>query len=244
MSFNFSPKIVTDGLALYLDAANQKSYDGTGIIWSDLSKNKNYTSLVNGPTFSNENCGSIIFDGIDDYCVTPVGLTPSLNITSQITLETWIKPADIANINQGSGIISKGLSTDLNSAVYELILSNNTTTNRPSFRMRIGASAQLYSPTNIPININQIYNITCTYNGSIMRIFINGIESGPGLLASGSIQSNTQQLAIGVRYVHIANPTFDSYFSGNIYLSKIYNRALSETEITQNYNALKSRFKL
>ena len=83
----------------------------------------------------------------------------------------------------------------------------------------------------------------CTYDGTIMRIFVNGIESGSGLSTSGTIQNNTQQLTIGVRYL-ARNIGTDHYFSGNIYLSKIYNRALSATEIQQNYNATKTRFGL
>jgi hypothetical protein len=243
MSFNFSPKIVTDGLVLYLDAANTRSYISGSTAWNDISKNINNGNLINGPTFSSENNGSIVFDGTDDYFITPSGSTPSLNITSQITLETWFRSTALANVSHGDNLFSKGLSTDLNSGVYELNLSNNTTANRPSFRMRIGASTPLYSPTNILINLNQIYNVTCTYNGSMMRIFVNGVESGSGLPTSGTIQNNTQQLTIGVRFIHRTGIN-DSFFSGNIYLSKIYNRALSSTEILQNYNATKTRFGL
>jgi hypothetical protein len=61
------PNIVTDGLVLYLDAANQKSYPGTGTTWNDLSGNGNNGTLVNGPTFNSDNNGSIVFDGVDDY---------------------------------------------------------------------------------------------------------------------------------------------------------------------------------
>ena len=67
MSFNYSPKIVTDGLVLYLDAANTRSYPGTGTTWTDLSRSSLPTPLYNGPTFNSTNGGSIIFDGIDDY---------------------------------------------------------------------------------------------------------------------------------------------------------------------------------
>ncbi len=243
MAFHYSPKIVTDGLVLYLDAANTKSYVSGSTTWNDVSKNINNGNLINGPTFSDTNMGSISFDGTDDYFITPTGLTPTLNITSQITLETWFKSTALANASQGDNLFSKGLSTDLNSGVYELNLANNTTANRPSFRMRIGTSTPLYSPTNILIELNRIYNVVCTYNGNIMRIFVNGVESGSGLSTSGTIQNNTQQLTIGVRYVHRTG-SFDSFFSGNIYLSKIYNRALSETEILQNFNATKTRFGL
>ena len=67
MAFNFSPKIVTNGLVLALDAANTKSYPGSGTVWSDLTPNGNNGALTNGPTFNSANGGSIVFDGTNDY---------------------------------------------------------------------------------------------------------------------------------------------------------------------------------
>ena len=210
----------------------------TGGGWGDTSGNNNHGELVNGPTFNTANGGSILFDGVNDYIITPNSTT--LNITSTITLESWIKSTTLANSSHGDGIFSKGLSADNNSGVYETLLAQSGGVNYPFFRMRIGAVTPTYFPTNIPIILNQLYHIVSTYNGSIMRIFVNGVESGTGLSTTGTIQSNTQELAIGVRY----NRSSDSYFNGNIYLSKIYNRALSAQEIFQNYNATKSRFNL
>jgi hypothetical protein len=63
MGFNYSPKIVTDGLVLYLDAANSKSYPGSGTTWGDLSRSQNNGALVNGPTFSSANNGILTFNG-------------------------------------------------------------------------------------------------------------------------------------------------------------------------------------
>ena len=71
MAFSFSPRIVTDGLVLYLDAANQRSYPGSGTTWSDISRGGNNGTLVNGPTFDPGNGGSIVFDGVDDYVSIP-----------------------------------------------------------------------------------------------------------------------------------------------------------------------------
>jgi len=244
MAFRFSPSIVQSGLVLYLDAANTKSYVSGSTTWNDLSRGGNNGTLINGPTFNNANGGSVVLDGVDDYFITPTGLTPTLNITSQITLDIQIKSTALANASSGDGLICKGLSTDLNSGVYELGLIQSGGTNYPYFRMRIGSSTPTYLPTNIPISLNQIYNIVCTYNGSIMRLYINGQESGNGLSTSGLIRTNTEQLSIGVRYVHVINAGFDSYFSGNIYSTRIYSRGLTPTEILQNYNATKTKFGL
>jgi hypothetical protein len=239
MIFGSAP-IVTNGLVLNLDAGNTKSYPRSGTTWNDLSGNNYSGSLVNGPTFSNN---SIVFDGTNDYIITTVNQTPLLDITSSITLESWIMSTALANSSHGVGINSKGLSSDNNSAVYETLLIQSSSVNYPFFRMRIESSTPTYTPNNIPINLNQIYQFTSTYDGSTIRIYINGIESGIGLAQTGSIQTNTQQLTIGVRYLQRGGSS-SSFFSGKIYNTKIYNRALSASEVQQNYNAQKSRFGL
>ena len=66
MAFSYSPKIVTDGLVFAVDAANKKSYPGSGTTWTDLAGSNDGT-LTNGPTFDSGNGGSIVFDGSDDY---------------------------------------------------------------------------------------------------------------------------------------------------------------------------------
>jgi hypothetical protein len=237
------PNIVTNGLVLNLDAANTKSYPGSGTIWTDLSRGGNNGILTNGPTFNSANGGSIVFDGTNDFVITILNQTPLLNITSTITLESWIKSTALANNSHGDGIFSKGVSSDTNSGVYETLLVQSGGINYPFFRMRIGSSTPTYFPTNIPITLNQLYHIVSTYNGSTMRIFVNGIESGTGLSTSGNIETNTQQLTIGVRYIGQSLGA-DSFFSGNIFSTRIYTQALTAQEVLQNYNATKTRFGL
>lgn len=67
MAFSFSPKIVTDGLVLYYDAANPSSYPGSGNVIYDLSRNRNNGTLINSPSYDTTNGGSLIFDGTNDY---------------------------------------------------------------------------------------------------------------------------------------------------------------------------------
>ena len=109
--------------------------------------------------------------------------------------------------------------------------------------MRIGNTTPEYNP-NTPLTVNQIYHVVSTYDGTTIRIFINGVESGSGLAQTGNIQSNTEELTIGVRYRIRNDSRFDSFFTGNIYLTRIYNRVLTPSEVLQNYNATKGRFNL
>jgi hypothetical protein len=243
MAFGNGPKIVTNGLVLSLDAADKNSYPDSGTIWRDLSGNGYNGTLTNGPTFNSANGGSIVFDGTNDYIITTTNETPLLNITSSITLESWIMSTALANSLHGDGINSKGLSSDNNSGVYETLLVQSGSVNYPYFRVRIGSSTPTYTPRSIPINLNEIYQFTSTYDGSTMRVYINGIESGTGSAQTGDIQTNTQQLTMGVRFTFRGGGN-DAFFSGRIYNNKIYNRALSASEIEQNYNAQKSRFGL
>ena len=75
MAINYNPKIITDGLVLCLDAANPKSYGGSGTTWTDLSGRGNNGTLVNGPTYSSANGGVIALDGVNDYIDVPINLT-------------------------------------------------------------------------------------------------------------------------------------------------------------------------
>jgi len=86
MAFNYSPKVATDGLVLYLDAANPKSYVSGSTTWGDLSRGGNNGTLVNGPTFDGGNGGSIVFDGVNDYGTVP---TNPLLITTEFTKSIW-----------------------------------------------------------------------------------------------------------------------------------------------------------
>ena len=96
MAFSRGPKIVTDGLVLYLDAANTKSYIGSGVNWNDLNKT-NVGTLTNGPTFDTEGNGSIVFDGVNDF----VNLTSAVNInnTNGWTASAWCKLDELTNLS-------------------------------------------------------------------------------------------------------------------------------------------------
>ena len=238
------PTISSNGLVLYLDAGNSDSYTSGSTTWFDLSGYDNRLNLTNGPTFSTASNGSILLDGTNDYLITNANSTPNLDITSQLTLDAWIRSTALANSNHGDGIFSKGLSSDGNTGVYEFLLTQVSSSNYPYFRLRLGSTTYFHNPTGSVINLNSIYNIVGTFNGTVMRVYVNGVESGTSYSASGTIAANTEQLTIGVRYRIRASGTDDSFFSGNIYSTKIYNRALTSSEILNNYNMMKGRFGL
>ena len=88
MAFNYSPKTVTDGLVLYMDAANSKSYVSGSTTWNDISRSGNNGTLINGPTFNSSNGGSIVFDGTND--TTNLGNILNIGLNSW-TISCWFK---------------------------------------------------------------------------------------------------------------------------------------------------------
>ena len=92
MATNYSPSIVTDGLVLCLDAANTKSYPGSGTTWTDISGRGNNGTLTNGPTFSSDDGGSIVVDGSNDFILTPRVTGTGLSNRS-VSWGIWVNPS-------------------------------------------------------------------------------------------------------------------------------------------------------
>ena len=96
MGLSHSPSLVLSGLTLCLDAANTKSYVGSGTTWTDLSGNSNTGTLTNGPTYSSANGGSIVFDGTNDYAT--ISFNSVFNVTSNpFTVIVWNKKNTSSN---------------------------------------------------------------------------------------------------------------------------------------------------
>jgi hypothetical protein len=231
------PNIITDGLVLALDAANTKSYPGSGTTWYDLSGNGNNGTLTNGPTFDSENQGSIVFDGTNDYVNTIDPGYPSSG-TNSFSLEIVFRiPAGATWSNGGSGtaIIGRG------SYAGSIGIIRSSTTNQVSFWVRLNGGI-IFNPSISGISRDQFHHVLGTYNSSgVAKIYHNGnfiteeIGSNVGTLDAGSYR-----LGGAIAFGGVSG----EYGQGDISLTKIYNRELSSTEVTQNYNALKSRFKV
>ena len=224
--------IVTNGLVLNLDAAKRDSYPGNGTVWRDIISNTVTGSLINGPTFNSNNGGYISFDGTNDYA--DVG-NILFNSASATTLDIWV---NIPSMTVNRYIMAKGSAGD------GIFTFSMTTGPGPSgggssyVRFSMGNQSSTVS-TNIEYGSlvwGQWYNFTFTYNGS----FVTGYRNA----STPQSSSLTGNLYTTVSPINLASDKYGNVGAANISSFKIYNRALSATEITQNYNALKGRFGL
>jgi len=220
MAINAGPKIVEDGLILCLDAANKKSYPGAGTTWTDLSNTNTSATLTNNPTFDSDNGGSILFDGANDY----VGINPDpYSITGDITLESWVR----VNTYTDRGT----LITDVNS--YYMQVHTDATVQIYTYPF---AGGSVYDSSSGTISLDTWSHIIFSQDLSgYRRIYINGELDTITPFRHIGIRDSTGPITIG-------GETSSRRLSGNIAIAKIYNRALSSSEVLQNYNATKWRF--
>jgi hypothetical protein len=226
--------IVTSGLTLNLDAGFSPSFatipsnanSSTVTPWYDLSGNGNNGTLTNGPTYSSIGGGSIVFDGVDDYVSCGNVL---FNNVSAVTISIWV---NIQTFTNGNTIISKGAQAEGSNTTFAAwIISSSGIRNR--FYNSTGTSGLVDTGT---LSQNTWYNLTWTYNGSAITVYTNSIIGETAALSS-PLKTNTNPLSIA-RSIYGNNTQM--ICSG----TQIYNRALSQAEITQNYNATKGRFGL
>jgi hypothetical protein len=227
--FTIVPPIVTSGLVLNLDAGNAGSYSGSGTTWIDISGNNNTGTLVLGPTYSSANGGSIVFDGSNDY--VDCGDREIFKIPSQLTLEAFFNISTYVN---WSGIIGK---SNTSKGVYVMHLSASAQRIRFSYNSVNPWTVNIIDG-NYPLTTNQWVHSVITYDGSNVNFYINGsIDKSQNI---GSITFDT-----GAGYpVTLGQdpPGANEFFNGRISNAKIYNRALSAAEVSQNFNALRGRF--
>jgi hypothetical protein len=223
MAFNFSPKIVTDGLVLCLDAANPKSIVSGSTSWNDLSRGGNNGTLIGGPAFDSGNGGSLVFDGSDDYVTT--------NYNSQLqnfTACVWFK-AD--SLTTAAGRL---LDKDYINGFW---LGKNSNGSLNSWGGGIRESSFPHGRF-ITLTDNQWHYIVSIRNSATHTIYGDGITNTiSGTVSTSAI--NASSLWLGRE-----NSIGPSIYKGNIAQTLIYNRALSSQEVLQNYNATKRRFGL
>jgi hypothetical protein len=213
MSCFAGPEINESGLVLYLDAANPKSYPGSGTSWTDLTGNSNTGTLTNGPTYSSVNGGSIVFDGVDDYV--------QFTSTSVQTVCFWGRMD--ASIVNNAALVATSATGD-GSLRTSPAGTFRTTTDSNDF-----------------------------HNGYLSSLMINGVsnlsDNGSGGLTIPGGRTLFQDFYVGAignaRNISTISHTFRGrVYKGRVYAVYLYNRQLTNAELLQNFNALRSRFSI
>ncbi len=215
--FTGASPIVTDGLVFVVDAANYESYPGSGTTWLDLAGSGN-TTLTNGPTFDSENGGSIVFDGSNDYATAGYQM-PSQSSTTTFTWNLWIY---LLSGNGGNDVIFGNRYGPANLQFIKI-----TPTNWEYY-----SGGGEFIGYNIPTN--QWVNLCVVKDQGTHYYYSNGSQIGTRS-SNKSVVSNPVFMG-GDLTRETSNVKFAS--------AAIYDRALSSTEVLQNYNALKGRFGL
>jgi hypothetical protein len=230
MSAFGGPNIIDDGLVLYLDAGNRKSYPGSGTTWFDKSGRGNNGTLINGPTFNTGSLGSVVFDGVDDYVYTP-----NLNLSSSFTVNIWCK---FESLNTDRVLIGDYNYPDSQrrwAIFYEIFGSKIT--------MRTSNNGLTTSDLEFNFNISNIWvNITGIYNNGTGSFYLNGDSQTTTGEVTSTLYNSNNFTTIGASGK--VGGTTVSFMQGSISNIQIYNRVLSAAEVLQNYNATKGRFNL
>jgi hypothetical protein len=218
---------ISDALVLNLDAGSRASYVGVGTTWYDLSGNNLNGTLVNGPTFAGTGISSsLVFDRTNDHIL--IADNSLLNTFSAMTLEVIVKYtttndqifAQKVNYSAGGGYTLELFSSGIAAFCY-------------------GSGGTSY--LNVAVSsypANNIYHMLFTLSGNTQTLYINGVSVATN--SGGSIPSlSGTVMKIGDRTGSYAT---SSYFGGNVYLTKFYNRALTAAEVLQNFNAYRTRY--
>ena len=231
MALGHSPQIVTNGLVFYVDPSNSRSYSGFGNTIYNMVNSSiggTFVGFTSNP-IDNTFTRSIIFDGSSNYLNFPNAVNDTL---SSFTIETVVK---VAATNKKQAIIS----TYGSNLGWGLEILDNTGSNKFNFFGFTSAGVATGSQSGSGVLLNQTYHVTGVFNASrSMDVYVNGVLSGT---LPTNFSSITKSSSVNLRLGEDTDAQ-NVFFQGNLYFTKIYNRALTASEILQNYNAIKKKY--
>jgi hypothetical protein len=222
------PGIVSSGLVLNLDGVNSTSYIGSGTTWYDTSGNSHNASLTNTPTHSTLGSGSFSFNGTNQSAIIVAGSgTPLLSSqNSNVTMEVWFYMTGTSN---NAPIFYNGNAGANGYGLYMGVCSGTYTTISVLFGGYY-CSAVSYSGLSTNTWYHAVFTAT---SGNSNNLYINSVSVSTSTLTFAAPTSNGTA---------IAGNNGGQYFQGNIAVARLYNRALSELEVQQNFFAQIRRF--
>ena len=254
MGLNYNPNLVVDGLQYAFDAANPKSYSGSGNTIYDLTGRILPGALTNGPAYNSNLGGFLSFDGTNDYLAVPD--SNLLDLGANFTISAWIKLNDLTTAQQS---IFNSMDVAVNSVTKGIALvwwrDNLYGVNPKSLMLQFGMAGwawNVYSSDANTINDLNIHHVVVTVsaantNNPTISFYLDGVLKNTtwwnqSSKAAINYASDTSALRVGHLYTP-SDPNYVNTFANiNVYNLQVYKRALSAAEILQNYNANRGRY--
>jgi len=210
---------------LRLDAGNTMSYPGTGTTWTDLSGSASNGTLMNGVGYSSANGGALTFDGV----ISKVALTSGIPVGRALSIDVVGKVTSTAVSNNFFSA---------NGPAFIRIVGGKVRWDLLTVRDSDGVWTWSFNNGNISILPNVIYDLTMTFDGSSVKGYVNGVQDINIAVATGQTPPSA--------YITIGYTTGgeDSPLIGSVYTVKLYDKTLSDSDITQNFNSIRGRYGL
>lgn len=232
----FGPNTIigpSSNLILYVDVANNYSYSQNSNIWNDITFYRHNGTLNNSPTYNSSNGGSLVFNGSNNYVdfySTALSAPFSSLLGDSFTVSAWVKAT------ADNGTIAAFRNYFLPDR-YKVFFQMNNLAGSFYFLYGDDPGTPTYASAVTPYSLNTWYNVVGVKNSNVCYIYLNGEYKASSSTLTFTPSGNPS-LSIG----SLLNGTY--YFNGNIANVGIYNKALSNDEILQNYNALRTRYGL
>lgn len=228
MSGIAGPKIVTSGLVLALDAANKNSYPGTGTTWYDLTGNGNNVTATNSPVWNSSgywaNTSTSYFTGAGTSSI-PTG-------NSQYTMICWARQ----RVADGWGAINNGFMSIGGFGTNNQSNAIRASVNTVGYLIHYWWNNDLsLSNNNAGLALGVWFMLGASFDGTTRRIWLNGNSVVSDTPLNHNVTSTT---------IQISKTYSVEYQSGDMAAAYIYNRAITSSEMQQNFNANRSRFGL
>ena len=211
--------------------AHWKFDEGEGNTATDSAGNNDGT--IQGAIWTTGQAdGALSFDGVDDY--VEVSDNPSLE-PQNITVAAWVYRDSTSTRDT---ILQKGSTSYLdgrNGYLFRILGSSDQEANRAMFYIVVGNNNKVSPVSATPIEAHNWYHITATYDGSNIRIYVNGVEEGTATSETGQVDYTGGQQEFKMGVAELGSGTFQNYFDGTIDDVRFYDLALSADQIQQLY---------
>jgi hypothetical protein len=219
MALAHSPSVITTNLGLCLDAANPRSWPGSGTAWNDVSGNARNGTLVNGTAYNSSNGGSFVFDGVDDY--VNVSNSNLNHGTANFSYSCWVNYTALTSLGT---IFENGSWTNCLLIRYE------------NSYFTIYSMGSLWGTFAFAPTLGVWYKLDFVRDGNVINFYVNGVYQTQ-ISFTANIAPSPNNLFIGMSQ-HAAGQCFN----GKINLAMVYTSALTAAQVAQNFNGTRGRY--